>query len=258
MIFNLRNSIGRRGGVITADSFTFTGTKIFSRDEDTGHWELALTSSGTLTWLTLPDRVDLFLVGNGQNGTAGEYNASTTWHTGGKGGDGGRCDTEKNVELASSCTAVIGNDTTLTTNGVTYSSANGPAPKEGGIGALVANDLYSMPRVNAGGSDGVYAYGEVEDTTMLGVSDARFGASGGGGHVQNNLYYYSGSRGGNNKGGETGAGYGGTKESVVGTDATFYGGGGGGGASDQFAGNNGAGGAGYGGIILIRDHREVS
>lgn len=257
MLFNIKAGLGRRGGIITEDSFTFTGTYLFARDEETGHFELALTSSGTLTWLTLPDKVDLFLVGNGQNGTAGNYNSSTTWHTGGSGGNGGRCYTEKEVELANSCTAVIGNDTTLTTNGTTYTSANGPSPKEGGIGALVANDIYSMPRVNAGGSDGVYAYGEVEDTTMLGVSDARFGASGGGGHVQNNLYYHSGSRGGKNTGGVTGGGFGGTSQAVAGTAGSFYGAGGGGGASDQFAGD-GAGGAGAGGVILIRDHREVS
>ena len=61
MIFNLRNTIGARKGIITEDSFSFAGDYLFIADED-GNFELALLESGSLEWFVDPGAVDLFLV----------------------------------------------------------------------------------------------------------------------------------------------------------------------------------------------------
>jgi hypothetical protein len=251
MIFNIKRSVGSRGSIVTEDSFTFTGDYLFARDDD-GHFELALLESGTLAWNSLPPSVDVFLVADGGNGEASHYDSY--WDYSGAGGDAGRHLTVENVQLGASCAAVIGNDTTITSEGTTYTSANGVAPNAGGQGAkLGANQT---AQVNTAGADGVYAYDRYSDETLIpALAGMLFCASGGGGHAVSSGYVRTTAKGGHNEGGATNAGAGGTESHYKGYDATGYGNGGGGAYADGVNEYGFQGGAGSGGIILIRDHR---
>ena len=283
MIFNLRNTIGARKGIITEDSFSFDGDYLFASDDD-GNFELALLESGALSWLTDPGLVDLFLVGAGQDGGtayfsgggSGGYMYNDSYINSGKGGDGGRTLTESGVTLGSSCTVVVGTsgaESSITSDGTTYTSANGPAPKAGGRGAEMRQRTNSVGNVNKGGSDGVLAYNADADETMIpALAGVLFAPSGGGGHANNNGYVdsqgrfhpdpvYTDLHGGDNAGGQTGAGKGGERDHKAGYDASSYGAGGGGGYGDGSTGSPetaGVGGAGSDGIILIRNHREAN
>lgn len=269
MIFNLRNSTGKRSGAITEDSFAYTGAYLFARDEQTGHWELALTSSGSLTWLTLPSEVDLCVVGAGQTGGSSFFSgADTKWWNdsfinSGAGGDGGRIFNAPGVQVGSSCAVVIGSsgsDSTLTSDGNVYSSANGPAGKPGGRGAEMRQASNSVGNVNKGGADGVWPYGTATDEQMIQqLQGHRVGASGGGGHANNNNDVYTSNHGGIDTGGATDGGKGaGGGDQKNGVPAAGYGNGGGGAYGDGKVDITYAGGAGSDGIIFIRDHREVS
>jgi hypothetical protein len=283
MIFNLRNTIGARRGIITENSFSFDGDYLFTADED-GNFELALLESGALEWYVDPGAVDLFLVGAGQDGGtayfsgggSGGYMYNDSYINSGKGGDGGRTMTNSGVTLGSSCTVVVGTsgaDSSITSDGTTYTSANAPAPVSGGRGAEMRQRTNSSGNVNKAGSDGVLAYNaDVDETMIPELSGVRFGASGGGGHANNNGYVdwngvfhsdpvYTDTHGGNNTGGQTGAGKGGERDHKAGYDATGYGNGGGGGYGDGSNGSpqtTGVGGAGSDGIILIRNHKEAN
>lgn len=283
MIFNLRNTIGARKGIITEDSFSFDGDYLFTADED-GNFELALLESGTLTWYVDPGLLDLFLVGAGQNGGtayfsgggSGGYMYNDSYINSGKGGDGGRTMTNSGVTLGSSCTVVVGTsgaDSSITSDGTTYTSANAPAPKTGGRGATMRQRSSGVGTVNQNGADGVLAYNAYTDETMIqAMAGVLFGPSGGGGDANNNGYVdsygqfrpspvYTDNHGGNSSAGETGAGEGGVRDHKAGYDATGYGAGGGGGYGDGTSytpGEAGVGGAGSDGIILMRNHREAN
>lgn len=284
MIFNLRNTIGARRGIITEDSFSFNGDYLFASDDD-GNFELALLESGALSWLTDPGLVDLFLVGAGQDGGtayfsgggSGGYMYNDSYINSGKGGDGGRTLTESGVTLGSSCTVVVGTsgaDSSITSDGTTYTSANGPAPKAGGRGAEMRQRTNSVGNVNKGGSDGILAYNADADETMIpALAGVRFAPSGGGGNANNNGYvdyngvyhdtpiYTDTSQDSSRAAGQTGAGEGGERTHKAGYDATGYGAGGGGGygdGSNGSPGTAGVGGAGSDGIILIRNHKEAN
>lgn len=275
MIFNLRNPLGKRGGTITEDSFEFSGSYAFARDEDTGNWELALWESGNLTWLVDPGQVDLCLIGAGQDGGDGaltdynyQYGVYTTVSSG-KGGDGGRILNVHGVALDAALATVVGTDSSI--GG--YTSANGPAPKAGGRAAVMPLENERVGTVNTGGVAGVWPFGEDADETMIPeLQGHRVGASGGGG-MANNAYrpswyspgnyapVYTSQHGGINAGGETDGADGGDQGHLNGYDATGIGNGGGGGYGDGRAeygdGTHGTGGAGSAGAVLIRNHREA-
>lgn len=273
MIFNLRNTIGARRGIITEDSFSYDGDYLFASDED-GNFELALLESGTLQWNTLPGEVDLCVVGAGQDGQTAFFSGAQTldyndsFINSGKGGDGGRILTERGVMLDGDCTVVIGSsgaESSLTCNGTVYSSVNGPAPKAGGRGAVMRQATNSTGTLNKGGADGVWPYETDTDEQMISeLQGHRVGASGGGGHANNNYqgayyYVYTDLHGGDNSAGQTDAGEGADRNHHAGYAATGHGNGGGGGygngASHSDLGN---GGAGSDGIVYIRNHREAS
>ena len=284
MIFNLRNTIGARKGIITEDSFSFDGDYLFTSDEN-GNFELALLESGALEWYVDPGAVDLFLVGAGRDGGtaffsgggSGGYMYNDSYINSGKGGDGGRTMTESGVTLGSSCTVVVGSsgaDSSILSNGVLHTSANAPAPISGGRGAEMRQRTNSVGSVNKGGSDGVLAYNaDVDETMIPALAGVLFAPSGGGGDANNNGYvdsvgvyhdtpvYTDTSQDSSRAAGQTGAGAGGERTHKAGYDATGYGAGGGGGygdGSNGSPGTAGVGGAGSDGIILIRNHKEAS
>lgn len=267
MIFNLRNPLGKRGGIITEDSFEFTGSYAFARDEESGNWELALWDSGTLTWLADPGMVDLCIVGAGQDGTDGEVVNTTVLS--GKGGDGGRIyNNTRGVALDGQVAVVVGESGADSSIG-SYTSANGPAPKQGGRGAEMHNQIASAGTVNTGGADGEWPFGEGVDNSMIPELKGKLLApSGGGGHANNDLeypgppapyhnYVFTDEHGGVNTGGETGAGNGGDRDHKNGYDATGIGAGGGGGYSQGEVWYGYGGGKGSKGAVLLRNHREV-
>lgn len=271
MIFNLKSSFSR-GGTITEDSFTCTGDYLFARDNDTGNWELAVLESSTLTWLTNPGFVDVCLIGAGKNGDSGNVTGTYrgAYAYSGKGGDGGRINTVPGATLIGACTVVVGTsggETILTCGNDTYTSANGPAPKEGGHRAEMPQQIVSVGTLNTAGTDGSFAYGAVSDETLIPeLNGFLFGASGGGGHANNGIEYagapsywdgvYTDQKGGKNAAGQTGAGAGATRDHRNGFDATGYGAGGGGGYADGITSAVGVGGAGGNGILLIRNRRN--
>lgn len=266
MIFNLRNPLGKRGGIIIEDSFEFTGTYAFARDEDTGNWELALWDSGTLTWLADPGMVDLCIIGAGQDGADGTVVNTTVLS--GKGGDGGRIYNNTNgVALDAEVSVVVGESGADSSIG-SYTSANGPAPKEGGSGATMHNQIVRIDEINTGGADGEWPFGEGVDNTLIpALMGKRLAPSGGGGHANNFVeyqgapsyysYVYTDQHGGVNTGGQTGAGNGGDRDHKNGYDATGIGAGGGGGYSQGEAWYGYPGGKGSKGAVLIRNHREA-
>lgn len=266
MIFNLRNPLGKRGGIITEDSFEFSGSYSFARDDESGNWELALWDSGTLTWLTDPGMVDLCIVGAGQDGTDGAVVNTTVLS--GKGGDGGRIYNNVNgVALDGQVAVVVGESGADSSIG-SYTSANGPAPKEGGSGATMHNQIVRIDEINTGGTDGEWPFGEGVDNTLIpALKGKRLAPSGGGGHANNFVeyqgapsyysYVYTDQHNGVNTGGQTGAGNGGDRDHKNGYDATGIGAGGGGGYSQGEAWYGYPGGKGGKGAVLLRNHREA-
>lgn len=264
MLFYIDSGFGH-GGAITEDSFSFTGNYLFARDED-GNWELALLESGTLNWLKNPGFVDMCLIGAGKQGTQGRvggYHVGTYVYSG-KGGDGGRVLNVLGAELTGECNVVIGTDEgeTTVTNGLnTWTSANGPAPKSGGRGAEMPQQISSVGTLNEAGKNGVYAYGAVTDETLIPeLSGKLLAPSGGGGHANNDYNpggVWTDQKGGKNAGGESGAGNGGTRDHWNGYDATGIGAGGGGGYANGYNYDSvGAGGYGSDGGLLIRNRRN--
>lgn len=251
MIFNIKRSVGSRGSIVTEDSFSFTGDYLFARD-DNGHFELAILESGILTWSSLPPAVDIFLVGAGKAGGASHYDSY--WDYSGAGGEAGKHFTVSNAMLGASCSASIGDETSITSGGTAYSSVNGAVPNAGGQGAKLGPN--QTAQVNKAGADGVFAYDAYSDETIIsGLRGMLFCASGGGGHAVSSGYVRTTAKGGHNEGGATNAGAGGTESHYKGYDATGYGNGGGGAYADGVNEYVFQGGAGSGGIILIRDHR---
>lgn len=274
MLFYIRPSIGRKAGVITEDSFGFSGSYDFVRDEQSGNWELALYDSSSLVWYKDPGSLDIFIIGSGQDGGdaffsgggSGNWEFNDSYINSGAGGDGARMRYLSGVSLDSAVEVVIGENGGDTFIGP-YSSANGATPKKGGTGATMRQATNSAGTLNKGGDDGVFAYNADTDETMVqALAGKRFGASGGAGYANNN-YRNNGNlwpvwtdeqRNASNKGGETGAGNGGDRDHHDGYDATGIGNGGGGGYGDGAYHDLGHGGKGSKGAVLIRNHREVS
>lgn len=230
--------------------FTYTGTYRYEEsvaEDGTVNWELAFLSSGTLTFQRVVDKIDVFLVGPGANGSDGSHNDSIARSFGGKGGNGGALVTCKgtsaiSVQAGTQYSITIGTPGNATT-GFGKSAASGGG-KTGGAGAYVTDNVYAGD--NAGnGSDGERAFG---GSTLL-WNGYKYGASGGGGGVKSAVNYYERSPG---TGGTSGAGNGGAQNANGGNATANSGSGGGGGGFYSWEGSGGSGGS---GIIIIRNAR---
>lgn len=185
--------------VITDNDFAYTsGEYIFAQSGK--NWEIALLSSGTLTFFKEPGKIDIFIVGGGQDGyisnNAKDDNINRGPVHGGYGGNGGECITwekvkiNKNVQYGATIGGggensqfSIGNDIFVARAG------NGKAGigKTGGKGGYIGTAQLEPTRQPAGESpdiDGVYAYGKSEDTMLIPENQFeghRFGGAGAGG-----------------------------------------------------------------------------
>lgn len=257
MIFNLDSG----GGKMAEDMVVFGGTKLWYQDEDTGYWELALLSSGTLKFKATPGDVDIFMVGPGDNGDSGRANSAADVY-GGDGGNGGEI-VNRSVRLKSghNYTVTIGNpggETSLTDAVGFDITAEGGAGVSGAAGGHVLNNAQQKygPNKDNVDLDGVLAFNG-GDTLISDLAGVKFGAGGGGARCT--AYYgnnYYPSTGGSASGGTTGGGSGGGAQSA-GDPATGNTGSGGGGGG-CYAGTTYAGGSGATGVIIIRKHLEVS
>lgn len=264
MLFNFDN-IG--SGRITENSFHFTGRYFFASDED-GNFELALLESGTLTWLTNPGKVDLCLVGAGQDGGdaffdgggSGDWDYNDSFINSGPGGDSGGVFTRRGITLRGNCQVTVGEDGADTefSNGAQFFSSSAGAIRSGGTGAKMRQATNSSGTVNTGGNMGVWLYESAEDESIIPeLRGHRVAASGGAGHANNNSYVYTDQHGGKASGGSTDGANGGTRDHHNGYDAAGYGNGGGGGYGDGSGHQNGLGGDGAPGIAVCRRHKEV-
>lgn len=245
MIFNIDSG----GGKISAEMIAFDGSFDFA--EDGSNWELALYGSGTLRFKGTPGVVDVFVVDGGKPGN----NARNAAGDGGAGGNGGNYkNTQIRLKRGVQYQVTIGESggsSSVSGGNVTVDASDG-AHKNGGRGASMTS---GSSNVNTGGANGVYAYGEDSDTTIVSrLRNVLFAPGGGGGHGVTSDYVRSSAHGGISTGGRTGGGSGG--DAGNGSNGTGYGAGGGGGASFAPDGVRGSGGAGGTGIILIRNRRN--
>lgn len=241
--------------------FSYTGTyelKVGDPKEDgTVDWELALKTSGVLTFSRVVDKVDIFAVGGGAPGA----NGSVSWNgypkaVGGAGGKGGGRQTVrgKPVTPGTEYSVTIGASGTATTcAGLGISAASGAGSK----GATGASQSYNPTNVSTGtpADNGEYAFGE---SSSLFASGRRYGAGGAGGNARAESIGYESTGG---SAGSTGGGTRGTKSSRNGKAGADNTGAGGGGAYAIATGNDydyGFGGAGGTGIMIIRNARATS
>lgn len=254
MIFNIDDSGGMSAGMI---GYSDPDALLYAASGSS--WEAALLASGTLT-VQRSCLVDLFLVAGGQPGSRGSGDA-----TGGAGGAGGECVLVSSVWLRRGVSYAVtvggsGEDTSIVGMGLSESAESGQG-SAGGLGAIVTG--LSRTRAASAGTDGVYAYSEDSDTTLISdLTGKKYGAGGGGADAFNSSYVYanSTSHGGSNAGGQTGGGSGGIPGQSGDTAATAGAantGSGGGGAWRKYNGD-GTPGAGGSGIIMIRPHEEES
>ena len=242
-------------------------------------------TSGSGTW-TCPagiTKVDIFCVGGGAGGQGGKKRAG-----GGGGGGGGYCNRYLNISVtpgtkynwavggggAAGAKAAgqggSGGRTWFSSSNTYYASGGWPGTYEdggsaatrgyrggdGGSGGGAGTSQYKGAGAggsngSAGGASGVRGGNGGNSTTgthQFFVSTAAYYSGGGGGGGL-------GSQSGNNGGAATSGsgGKGGNSSSAAGTNGSIYGCGGGGGYGPASSGGTeGAGGAGYGGILLIR------
>lgn len=222
------------------------------------NWELAILSGSNtnLKFTKVVDKIDVFLVGGGANGSSGDSYGQSIY--GGSGGKGGQCITKTSISITKNTNypLTIGGAGSNTT-GFGY-TANGGNGANGGTGASMPSIVYPTQGSNAtSGSNGSYAFGS---STSLFQSGRRYGAGGGAGgvyRVSNNDNSFSF---GSSSGGLTGGGTGGSASTndVNGGNASANTGSGGGGGNARIIKNTygaGAGGSGGSGIIIIRNHR---
>ena len=243
--------------------FTYTGNYAYDEYTDpdgTVHWELALLTSGTLTFSRVVPKVDLFLVGGGEQGNAGSASGSSDYiHVyGGDGGDGGKTLTQTGVPVAKNTAYSVvvgdgesGDDPATASTALGYSSANGNAGATGADGAYCQYYNSANGHDAGNGDPGVYAFG---DAACLLNPGRKYGAAGAGGaarfvNSQNAAYNKSAGTGG-----DTGGGDGGTPNAIHGSaGAANTGSGGGGGWSRNY--DVYAGAPGGSGIAILRDAR---
>lgn len=231
--------------------YTFTGpTKTFVGSEY-GDWELALTSSGTITFSSAVSKIDVFIVGGGKAGSAGGGNYYQA--TGGAGGAGGQCRTIKGISVtpATPYTITLGGSGESTTTSWGNATSGGGAA--GGSGAYASGG--SSYSAATAGSDGYLAFGEADTEYYPGY---RYGSGGGGGGVKSSYREVLGKAGGASSGGRGGLIK--SEEPSNGVKGVSASGGGGGGgctyAPNQSIEDRYSGGAGGSGIVIIRNARS--
>jgi hypothetical protein len=226
-------------------AFTYTGRYTYMdsvREDGTVDWELALLTSGTLTFSRVVASVDAFLVGPGSDGQEGYFDTTGNDYHGGRGGSGGETKTVSGISVAEGTdySAVIGAEGTATR--IFGSSAASGGGKTGGAGGSVSGN-------GADGQDGVLSFDG--SGTRNYYPNYRYGASGGGGGVKTSGFINRSP----GSGGANGAGNGGTFDSAGGDAGTNSGSGGGGGGANVNGPALHAGGSGNSGIIIIRNAR---
>lgn len=261
MLFNIKNRAK------SAAQIDFDGSMLYARNG--ADWEAAFLESGTIKFLTDPGEVDVFLCSNGYaGGTAYKLRGGVgQWFLyGANGGRGGdylitTVNFKRNVEY----TLTIGAESTIVGGDVSLSTANGVRGSSGGQGAIcrAETSAYASSGVTqqpGAGGDGIFAFGEPEDTTLIDVlKGKKFCAGGGGGdaaHITYNVFCTA-----DNKGGQTDGGNGSKYRNGTATDSTAgaaNSASGGGGARYTYEENNDQSKAGGSGILFFRNHREVS
>lgn len=266
MIFNMVGG----GGASKLPAFTYTGDYMLIDDGKEGsvqNWRIKFLTSGTLTFTKTPGTIDVFAVGGGGGGG----------NDSGGGGGGGYTKTQAGVvayantpyeivvgaggaKAASvSVLGSTGGQTSafgVTANGGGGGGSEGSSYKRyGGNGGSGGGSGGADSRTGSyGGSDGSNGLtGNATGGTGQGTTTREFGESSG------ELYAGGGGGGGgvttaNNYGGAGGGGNGGSYiNGGLSAGQPNTGGGGGGGA-----GFYGIGADGGSGIVVIRNHREVS
>lgn len=236
-----------------------------TRADGTIDWELVLRTSGTLTFTRVVDKVDIFLVGGGANGTAGS--ASGYSITGGSGGKGGSRRTANAVSVQEGAEYTItvgsaGNDSAFINGNVSYRASGGTGAATSGAKMPDYNHPESTNPAGAA-SNGGYAFGTASTAYAPG---RKYGADGGGGGIyrkrsNGNEDTVAGSGGGTTGGGAGAAASSTSAAGGAATGGTGSGGGGGNawsrsnGPGAGSTGGGGSGGAGGSGIVIIRNAR---
>lgn len=262
---------------ITAADLEYSGNMLFTSDGE--NWEAVLLdgAAATLRFKKNPGLVDIFMVAGGQSASyyaGAEQNAYSGPSHGCPGGAGGECVTLEAVKLEKETdyTVSIGGsdqDTTINLDERTYRARSGYG-SAGGVGATVSSSGTIVP---ANGDDGVFAYGEDQDTLLIDdFAGHKFGPGGGGGgaHLGSNGAFSGAGLGGESNGSEHQHGKGGRylrgyPGSANGADGYANHGQGGGGpaywwmgsASRYGDGTENALGKGGSGVMFIRGHRRA-
>lgn len=257
----LPNSI-TESDIVASNGLTYQFHK-----NDEGTWELAILTSGTISFKKSID-VDAWVVGGGKNGTNGSFasvNSNVYNGTGGNGGNGGQVIYNQiSIAANTSYNIVIGNNSNNTSGfNITATSGGGCI---GGSGGSVSGGDAGKSGATAGQSSTLYAF--YAQGSSYFYPNVTFGAGGGGGRASG---YNTGVSGGPHipdtnlpttvsitDGGNTGGGVGGDYNNtdwVAGNGTAGhanYGAGGGGGAGcGNPGGTTGTGGAGGTGIIIL-------
>lgn len=239
-----------------APVFECTGTLdtdyLYSEETVNGvtRWELAVLKSCSFTFRRV-GKVDITLIGAGENGGAGlyDYVGGVLTARGGAGGAGGKILrlTEQTLSRGTELAAVIGTTGGAATTFNGKSSANGASLAAGGDGAEVKYNT-GTPKSGDNGDPGAAAFtGSVASRLF---PTTKFAPGGGGGSA-----YNQGTSRGAGSGGADGGGNGGTEGTSTkngAAGAANRGAGGGGGHGSSRDGGSGSGAAGGSGILLIR------
>lgn len=255
------------------DKVVATGGTVYT----VGNYKVhAFTASGTFSISAINDAnatLDVFLVGGGTNGGAGESSIyDFDGRNGGAGGAGGNYRTYSGLAFgtyfnaANYTVTVAGLASSSSVNNKTASAfvssgaSSGGSGGSQGYGATFDSGTETCSSVGTSGGNG--GAGTTNDWTGTTYTYGAGGGGGGGGGAFNNCYPGDGGFRGNTSGGNGGGGgayyTGGTAGFAAATTGLRRGGGGGGGGGagsnneDGNPINGGAGGAGSGGIVVIR------
>lgn len=179
--------------IITSEDFIYSGEHIFAQSGK--NWEIALLSTGNLTFLKNPGKVDIFIVAGGQNGYSSDDAINDNINTGpvhgGHGGNGGECITQrkikinKNIQYAATIGGSEENSSFSTGDNIFMARAGqGITGGEGGIVGTQNSNPTLTSAIESPEIDGIYAYGESTDTMLISEEDFnghKFGGAGAGG-----------------------------------------------------------------------------
>ena len=183
------------------------------------NWELAILSGSNtnLKFTKVVDKIDVFLVGGGANGSSGDSYGQSIY--GGSGGKGGQCITKTSISI---------------TKNTNYPLTIGGAGSNGSYAFDSSTSLFQSGRRYGagGGAGGVYRVSNNDNSFSFGSSSGGLTGGGTGGAASTNDVN------GGNASANTGSGGGGGNARII---KNTYG--------------AGAGGSGGSGIIIIRNHR---